>query len=99
MTVVVISKGSHARNTHLPPLSDGPRHFAHRWDADDPEDVPHQANNFRTYAASLGGFEPPFILLRPDVMPDEPERAHVEVNLSDWASIVKTATGVPVEIR
>jgi hypothetical protein len=98
MAVVVITKGSHARNTHMPPRDGEPRQFAHRWDPDDPEDVPHQAQNFKLYADSLGGYVPPVILLAPP-LPEGPEADHIRVNLADWKSIIESGMGVPVEIR
>ena len=99
MAVIVITKGAHHRNTHIPERDDEPRQFAHRWDPDSPEDVAHQAGNFKTYATALGGYVPPIVLLAPP-MPDDPNEAdHIRVNLSDWASIVRTSTGHQVEIR
>lgn len=99
--IVTITKGSHARNVHLPPLSDEPRQFAHRFDPDDPEDVPHQAQNFITYATALGGYVAPIVLISPPMSEaeDGPEYDHIKVELADWASVVETATGMPVEIR
>lgn len=85
--IEIISKGAHWRNVHL---QEGPCQFAHVFDPDDPEDVPHQAHNFMTYAKALGNFDSPFVLIGP---------ADQAVHLSDWAQIVSTATHVPVEIR
>ena len=100
MTTYVITKGAHARNVHLPPFDGQPRQFAHRWDPDDVEDVAHQAQNFKLYADALGGYVPPIILIAPDPMPDDQaECNHIKVNMSDWASIVESATGMAVEIR
>ena len=99
MSVIVISSGAHKRNVNLPPLGDEPRQFAHRWDPDENEDVAHQAQNFTTYATALGAYEPPIVLLSPVIPATGPEYDHVKVNLSDWASVVETATGKPVEIR
>lgn len=84
---VIITRGAHWRNTHL---VDEPSQFAHVFDPDDPEDVPHQAHNFMTYAKALGNFDSPFVLIGPE------DQA---VHLCDWAQIVQTATGVQVEIR
>ncbi len=98
--IVTITAGSHDRNTHLPPFDqDDPRQFAHRWDPDDPEDVAHQASNFITYAVSLGGYVPPIVLIPPARPEDDREWDHIQVNMSDWADLVKTATGMDVEIR
>jgi hypothetical protein len=98
MTVYVITRGAHARNVHVPPDDGEPRQFAHRWDPDDPEDVPHQAMNFKLYADALGGYVAPVVLLAPP-LPEGPEADHIKVNLSDWKSIIETGMGVPVEIR
>ena len=98
MATIVVTKGSHARNVHLPPFDGEPRQFAHRWDPDDPEDVAHQAQNFTLYAKALGGYVAPIVLLAPPI-PDGPEADHIRVNLADWKSIVETGTGMPVEIR
>jgi hypothetical protein len=97
--IVVITKGSHARNTHIPPRDGEPRHYGHRWDPNDPEDVAHQAMNFTTYANALGGYEEPIVLLGPPPSDDEQENLHVKVNMGDWQDIVETATGKRVEIR
>ena len=100
MTVIVLTKGSHARNVHIPPDDGTPRQFAHRWDPDDVEDVPHQAQNFKLYADTLGDYQAPIVLLSPDPMPDDQvECNHIKVNMADWASIVESATGMAVEIR
>ena len=90
MTVVVITKGSHRRNVHLPDL-EGVQ-FAHRYDPDDPEDVPHQVSNFLNYATALGTSVGPHVLLGPD---DTVSRCYMR----DWAQIVESATHVPVKIR
>ena len=97
--ILTITKGSHARNVHLPPRTDEPVHFAHRWDPDDPEDVPHQVQNFVTYAKALGGYSMPCYLIPPPFGDDEVENAHIRVNMSDFKSIVETGHGWPVEIR
>ncbi len=99
MTVIVLTKGAHARNTHIPPDDGKPRQFAHRWDPDEVEDVPHQAQNFKLYADALGGYVEPIVLLSPPPCDDPAEEAHRKVNMADWASIVRTATGKQVEIR
>jgi hypothetical protein len=98
MTVYVLTKGSHKRNVHVPPYDGTPRQFAHRWDPDDVEDVPHQAQNFKLCADALGGYVAPIVLLAPP-LPEGPEADHIKVNLSDWKSIIETGMGVPVEIR
>jgi hypothetical protein len=97
--IEVITKGAHARNVHLPAFDDEPRQFAHRWDPDEVEDVPHQAQNFLIYAQALGGYVPPIVLLPPPKPEDDVEWAHIQVNMGDWRDIVETATGVKVEIR
>lgn len=100
MPVIVITAGAHRRNVNMPSITDEPRQFAHRWDPDEEEDVAHQAQNFKLYADALGGYVPPIVLLSPDPMPDDQvECNHIKVNMADWASIVETATGLPVEIR
>lgn len=98
MTTILITSGAHWRNTHLPPLSES-RQFAHRFDPDEAEDVAHQAHNFTTYAKALGSYDSPFVLISPSQTDDPVEQQHVEVELSDWVSIVSTATGVRVETR
>lgn len=98
--ILTITRGSHARNVHLPSLDpDEPRQFAHRWDPDDPEDVPHQAHNFLTYANALGGYVEPIVLIPPPFTDDEVDNDHIRVNMGDWRDIVQTATGLKVEIR
>ena len=100
MAVIVITKGAHHRNVHLPAMSDEPRQFAHRWDPNENEDVAHQVQNFKLYADALGSYESPIVLLSPDPMPsDQNECNHIKINMADWASLVTTATGRPVEIR
>lgn len=95
---VVITKGSHAKNVHMPPRSEV-THFAHQWDNDDPEDMNHQARNFVTYATALGGYEPPVYLLS-GKYPDDPAlHAKMNVDMADWASVVGSALNVEVEIR
>jgi len=90
--VIVITAGAHRRNVHMPELTDEPRQFAHRFDPDEAEDVPHQCQNFLSYATALGGNVGPHILLGPD---DIVSRCFMR----DWAQIVSTATGVRVETR
>lgn len=97
--ILTITKGAHARNVHLPAISDEPRHFAHRWDPDEGEDVPHQAQNFVTYARALGGFEMPVYLIAPPLSDDEVENDHIRINMEDWRQIVETGQGWPVEMR
>jgi hypothetical protein len=98
--IIVVSKGSHNRNLHIPAFDGEPRQFAHRFDPNDPEDVPHQVQNFWQYAKALGGFHPPIILYGPDPMPEnEQEADHIAVQMSDWASLVESSTGMAVEIR
>ena len=98
MAIVVVTKGAHARNTHIPPFEDGPRQFAHRFDPNEVEDVPHQVQNFIQYANALGGYHPPIVLLSPKMGDDEAEWDHIQVEMSDWRSIVETATGMAVDI-
>lgn len=110
---LTITSGAHWRNVDVP-VSTEARSFAHIFDPESPEDVPHEAGNFLTYARALGGASE-IILYRPmddDELPDwvapieahsarhfGPEDDHIEVMMSDWASIVTGATGLPVEIR
>ena len=53
MTVTTITSGAHWRDVHVPQNSAQPRQFAHIFDPDEPEDVPHQASNFITYANAV----------------------------------------------
>jgi hypothetical protein len=98
MEVVVITKGAHARNVHMPHPSEGPFQYAHRWDPDEQEDCPHQAHNFLTYAHALGGYTPPMIVLA-DRREDPNDQAEQNCHLADFASIVGTALDTEVEIR
>jgi hypothetical protein len=109
MSVVPITSGAHWRNVDIPSDADC---FAHIFDPESPEDVPHQAQNFLLYAAALGGCKA-IVVARiveggPEwVIPTEepasrhvdPEDDHVAVMLSDWAAIVQSATGIEVEVR
>lgn len=97
METVVITKGAHARNVHIP-VHEGPVQFAHRWDPDEQEDCPHQAHNFMTYARALGGYVPPVIVLA-EQRDDPNDQAEQNCHLADWASIVGTALDTEVEIR
>lgn len=97
--IITITSGAHWRNVHLPNLEGELVQFAHRFDPDEPEDVPHQANNFLTYANALGGFTTPHVLIGPPKGDDEIENAHIAVEMSDWAAIVSSATGSKVTIR
>ena len=45
MGTVLITEGAHWRNVHMPPI-EASRQFAHKFDPDCPEDVPHQAITF-----------------------------------------------------
>jgi hypothetical protein len=99
MQTVVITKGAHRRNVHLPHLSDEPRQFAHQWDADEAEDNAHQAHNFITYATALGGYAEPVVLLPPPETDDTTETARRATMLSDWSDIVGSALDMKVEIR
>ena len=109
--VVTITSGAHWRNVDATP---GEESYAHIFDPESPEDVPHEASNFITYLNALGGCEGPLVLYRPDdtdipgwIAPIEPHSArhfgpeddHVEVMMSDWKQIVESATGKVVEIR
>jgi hypothetical protein len=98
MATVLISSGAHWRNVHLP-SDEAERQFAHRFDPDEVEDVPHQAWNFITYANCLGAHASPFVLISPPKSGDAAEQQHIEVELSDWVHLVQTATRVPVVIR
>lgn len=112
MDVVTITSGAHWRNVGVSQV-DTERQFAHIFDPESPEDVPHEAHNFITYANALGEYEDPIVLYRPDedipewVAPIEahsarhfgPEDEHIEVMMADWVQIVTTATGRKVEIR
>jgi hypothetical protein len=92
MGTFVITEGAHGRFIHT--SRDPNRQFAHIFDPDSPEDVAHQAHNFATYASCLGSHASPVVLIGPT------ERgAYVEVQLSDWKSLVSTATRMPVVIR
>ena len=66
--ILTITKGAHWRNTHLPALGED-RQFAHIFDADEPEDVPHQASNFITYANALGHSHGPHVLIMAPKVP------------------------------
>jgi hypothetical protein len=110
MMIVTISSGAHWRNLDVPSDAD---QYAHIFDPESPEDVPHDAHNFITYAVALGLPDAAIILLRPeDEWPDwaapveehsarhfGPEDDHIEVMMSDWKAIVESATGRQVEIR
>ena len=108
---VTITSGAHWRNMDA---ESGADEYAHIFDPESPEDVPHEAHNFITYLNALGGCEGPLVLYRPDdtdipdwISPLEPHSArhfgpeddHVEVMMSDWKQIVESATGKVVEIR
>jgi hypothetical protein len=54
--------------------------------------VPHQAQNFLTYAGALGGNVGPHVLLGPD---DVVSRCFMR----DWAQIVESASHTRVRIR
>ena len=110
MTTVTITSGAHWRNVDIDPDA---TEFGHIFDPESPEDVPHEAQNFITYMTALGGCQS-VVLYRPDdedlpdwVAPLEPHSArhfapdddHVEVMMSDWKTIVESATGKKVEIR
>lgn len=96
--IEIISKGAHWRNVHLPETSE-PRQFAHIFDPDEAEDVPHQAQNFVQYGNALGSHVGPHVLIGPGPTDDPIEDQHVLVELCDWRMIVESATHVPVEIR
>lgn len=109
--IVTITSGAHWRNVHVPHDAE---QFAHIFDPESPEDVPHEAHNFLTYGRSLGFPDAAVILYRPldeDELPDwvspmephsarhfGPDEDHIEVMLADWKMIVETATGMTVEI-
>ena len=99
--VITITSGAHWRDTSAPQLTGGPFQYAHIFDPDSPEDVPHEAHNFITYAAALGNYIGPHILLRPDTTVDwdKSEWDEIEVMMSDWREIVESATHIAVEIR
>ena len=95
MPICTITSGAHWRNMDVPPDAD---QFAHVFDPESPEDVPHEAQNFITYAQALGFPDAPIVLLRPEderedwMAPVEdhsarhfgPEDEHIEVMLADW---------------
>ena len=91
MTVIVITEGAHRRNVHIGEL-DEPVQFAHVYDPDEPEDVPHQTQNFMTYAGALGGNVGPHVLIGPT---DTVSRCFMR----DWSQIVSSGTGVRVQVR
>lgn len=108
---VTITSGAHWRNVDVPQDAD---QYAHIFDPESPEDVPHEAQNFITYATALGWPDAPIILYRPDdadivdwINPVEahsarhfgPDDDHVEVMMADWKMLVESATGRQVEIR
>ena len=107
--IVTITSGAHWRNVGIDPDAD---QYAHIFDPESPEDVPHEAQNFITYANALGWPDAPIVLYRPDE-DDEPHHPvethsarhfgpdddHVEVMMADWKELVETATGRTVEIR
>ncbi len=95
--IITISSGAHWRNVGLKPGDYSEDQFAHIFDPDEPEDVPHQAHNFMTYATALGACAQPFVLIAPEDE-DEPEQSHVHVEMSDWQAIVESETVVKVEI-
>jgi hypothetical protein len=101
VTILVITTGDHGRTVPLPTIPPGEVRFAHQYipEDQDPEGHEIQAWNFITYAHALGGFNGRHVLLSPELPDDEAEAQHIRVLMSDWASIVSTATGVQVEIR
>jgi hypothetical protein len=99
MHVVVISKGAHKRNVHMPDPNNGPYQYAHQWDAGDPEDCPHQAQNFLTYAKALGNWCSPCVLLPDRSVGEGEDRSEMNCHLADWVSIVGSAMDTEVEIR
>lgn len=98
MVPVVITQGAHVRYSEA---NDAPLgcQFAHAFDPDCPEDVPHQAMNFTMYAQALGHYKAPFVVYAPERPEDDVEWAHIQVELADFQSIVESGTGVKVEIR
>lgn len=111
MTTVTITSGAHWRNVDVPQDAE---QYAHIFDPESPEDVPHEAHNFITYLNALGGCDEPLVLYRPEtvVIPDwvapvedfsarhfGPDEDHIEVMMADWVTIVETATGQRVEVQ
>ncbi len=110
MTVITITSGAHWRNVGVSQI-DEPRQFAHIFDPESPEDVPHEAHNFITYYRALGGADG-VVLYRPTedlpdwVAPVEPDSArhfgpeddHIDVMMADWVQIVESALSVKVEV-
>ena len=113
MSVITISSGAHWRNTGLEKHADySGDQFAHIFDPESPEDVPHEAQNFLAYMKALGRPAEPLVLIAPEdplpewIAPVEPlsarhfgpEEDHVNVMMADWCQIVATATGMKVAI-
>jgi hypothetical protein len=109
MTTVIITSGAHWRNVGVSHEAD---QYAHIFDPESAEDVPHEAWNFITYYNALGGCEGSVVLYRPDDEPQEwmhpieahsarhfgPEDDHIEVMMSDWVILVETALSKRVEV-
>lgn len=98
MTIIVITKGDHRRNVHMPERGDKLQ-FAHRYDFSDPEGHERQAQNFIIYAQALGGYVPPVIVYADPTVTDPNQRALMNINLADWAAIVGHALDTEVEIQ
>lgn len=109
--VITITSGAHWRNVGVSQVEAD--QFAHIFDPESPEDVPHEAHNFITYYRALGGCEGSVVLYRPtEDLPDwvapieehsarhfGPEDDHIEVMMSDWVQIVETALSKKVEVQ
>jgi hypothetical protein len=97
MSTITITRGAHVRYPEAQWAPQGTQ-FAHAFDPDDPEDVPHQAENLVTYATALGNTEPLVVFI--PTTPQDPQDAEwCQVALRDFKQIVETGTHYQVEIR
>lgn len=110
MTVETITSGAHWRNVDIP---EDAEQYAHIFDPESAEDVPHEAGNFITYYKALGGCEGSVVLYSPaDEIPEwmhpieahsarhfGPEDDHIDVMMADWKILVETALSKKVEIQ
>ena len=99
MTVVVITKGAHYKSATVTPDSPpAPRKLAHMWDVDCPEDLHMQVDNFLSHVRYVGDHDG-FVLYAPGGLDDSYESQLIRVQLAEFATNVRTATGIKVEVK
>lgn len=93
--IVTITSGAHGRSVKP---EGGPHNFAHLFDPDSAEDVPHQAQNFITYANALGASEAPHVLIAPP-LGEGSDADLLLTEMCDWAELVQSSTGTRVVLQ